>query len=340
MAVCLCAVAACALFLPGFVLGAKPAPDNSPGTTAALTEFPPGGAQTVPAALPAPAGDQPTPSAGSLFVALPWGSEEGQVGLVAPGEGLVRGPESLAVAPDGRVVILDSVNRRLVLLDSGGTFMTSLPLPLTEPRFLAVSDDLLYVLDCDADRQVVALDWGGATLGAVQLPELGDVVTGLFVTDSGPCVEVAHERVFLLEAEDGSLPGARTDAASMADRRAATGDGAPARAHLRPLPGRPVRPALKHAAQMTFKPQGSPLVKLFEVDAKDLKAAKTAESTLSLASGSTVEHLVSVDGDGGDGLVVGARLASTGSKASGRPVLWIGRFASSSGAGKGAGAGG
>ena len=59
---------------------------------------PPSGtlAEEQPAALP---------SAGSVLVTLPWGSGEGQVGLMRVDEGLTRGPEALAVAPDGRIAV-------------------------------------------------------------------------------------------------------------------------------------------------------------------------------------------------------------------------------------------
>ena len=63
-----------------------------------------------------------TPSVGVHLVTLPWGSGPGAVGLARPLDGLARGPEALAVAPDGRIAILDSVNRRVVTLDSSGAY--------------------------------------------------------------------------------------------------------------------------------------------------------------------------------------------------------------------------
>ena len=351
----LCAGAALALFVPGFVFGAGPAAVTSPEGAAAT------GAPTAPGAPAGPDAPQ-SASTGSLLVTLPWGSGHGQIGLAAPTEGLVRGPEALAVAPDGRVAILDSVNRRVVLLDAGGAVLGCTPLPLTEPRFLAVSDDLLYVLDCDADRRLVALDWSGAGLGEAELPELGDVVTGLFATDSGPCVEVAHESVFLIEPGEGSLQateaGAATAASAVtspgtvtttvapgaagkvakADPGAPPDSRAPARAQLRSLPGRPLGVALGQAAKVTFKPGRGPALELFEVDAKTLGSSKKAEMELVVAPRHSVEHLVSVDDDGSGGMVVGARLLSTDPNASGQPSLWIGRFASGTGGRTAAGA--
>ncbi|MFH0915595.1 MAG: hypothetical protein V1912_04020, partial [bacterium] len=224
-AVSLCAVAAFVLFVPRFVLGAGGPPSATPSETAPGLAAPTGlGSAASPAVEPAATLADATASTalsrGSLLVTLPWGSADGQVGLQAPGEGLVRGPEAVAVAPNGRVAILDSVNKRVVLLDGDGTFVNAVPLALTEPRFLAVSDDRLYVLDCDGDRRLAAVDWSGAGQGVAALPELDDVVTGLFVTDSGPCVEVAHESVFLVEPSEGSWQTAATGAdASVVDAK-------------------------------------------------------------------------------------------------------------------------
>ena len=100
-------------------------------------------------------------SAGERLAILPWGSGPGAVGLAKSLEGLARGPEALAVAPDGRIAILDSVNRRVVTLDSSGTFLAALPLELSAPRFIAVDNDNIHVLDADDDRRLVSLDWQG-----------------------------------------------------------------------------------------------------------------------------------------------------------------------------------
>jgi len=347
-AVGMCVVAACSLFVPGFVLGAEPTAATDPSGPASGFA-PPGVAPppntqagvppaTAPRATPegalatAAAPTPMAPSGGSLLATLPWGSGYGQVGLNAPGEGLVRGPEALAVAPDGRIAILDSVNRRVVVLDAGGAFMAAIPLALAEPRFLAVSNDRLYVLDCDADRQVVTLDWSGAGQGTAALPELDDVVTGLFITDFGPCVEVAHESVFLVEPSGESLQTAATGAGATVDPRApSSGRIGSVRARLRPLAGRPVGTDLGRAAKVTFKPGKNPQVRLFKVDAKSLQAVQTADTSLALAPGRAVEHLVSVDGDGSGGVIVGARLLSKGAKAPGQPSLWLTRLAPDAG---------
>ena len=320
IAVGLCALAACALFVPGFVLGAEPPAAGPDGRAAAV----------APAIDPKGAAiSQIAPSAGVLLVTLPWGGGDGQVGLLAPGEGLARGPEALAVAPDGRIAVLDSVNKRLVLLDARGRSVGTAPVALSEPRFLAADNDRLYVLDCDVDRRLVTLDWSGVSLAAAVLPELDDVVTGLFSTDVGPCVEVAHESVFLINQTDS---GIQTAATASNLQVASTGPAKPLRAELRALAGRPLDRRLGRVAKVTFKPGKNAEIRLSSIDKKSLKAKQTAELSAVLAPGRALEHVVSVDGDGSGGLLVGARLLDTDAKGAGRPSLIISRLSSSAAA--------
>jgi hypothetical protein len=282
-----CILAVGALVVPGIVLGADP-----PGTFES--------ADTEPAA-----------PAGSLLVTLPWGSGDGQVGLLQPTEGLVQGPEALAIAPDGRVAVLDSANHRLLLLDPAGQIVGTIAVALAQPRFLAVDDNKLYVLDCDADRRLAVFAWDGADLGTLALPPLTDVVTGLFATSAGPCVEVAHESAFLVSqpAQGVAAVGSDTTTVATARRAAASGGhGRPAQASLHELAGRPLDADLERAARVTFRPGQKVRIRSFEIDKASLGAVSSVDLSPAIASGRSVEHLVSVDGDGNGGFIVGARL--------------------------------
>jgi len=334
-----CALAASALFVPGFVFGAEATEvaepveateavaASEPAAAAEAVEQPetgePGGAVDGDPAGPA-VEETAWPAAaseGALLVTLPWGAGAGEVGLAKPTEGLVRGPEALAVAPDGRIAVLDSVNRRLVYLDDAGSVTGNTVVPLAEPRFLAVDDKRLYVLDCDADRLLVTLDWDGTLMGATALPELDDVVTGMFATPRGPSIEIAHDGVFLLHATG---------------RRVATTAGlATTGAVLRPLGGRPVTTDLDKTARVTFAPGRGVRVKSFRVDKDSLSAAQTSEASPAVAPGRAIEHLVSVDGDGRGGLVIGARLADAEQGVRGRAVLALTRVAAAATASRG-----
>ncbi len=306
-AVSLLALLMCAFFVPGFVLRA--AAETTVPTAQPAPVQPDG---TEPAAEPVPAQPVPVePPPGRALATLPWGDGAGEVGLVQPAEGLTRGPEALAVAPDGRIAILDSVNSRLVLLAGDGSLAGAVPLRLSEPRFLAVDNDLLYVLDADSDRKLVCLDWQGAEIHSGRMPAVDDVVTELFATDGGPCVEVAHEQVFLVRFKDSGNKKA---------------DGSPEAASLQALAGRPLDRDLGKAVEVTFKPKEGMKLKRFKLDMKSLKAVQISAVTPALPSGTEVEHLVSVDGDGRGGLIVGARLLRKQGDPDNAPSLLIGRM--------------
>jgi hypothetical protein len=303
VAASLCILAAGALLVPGLVFGAEDSPRGSASGDSA----------------------QAASAENALLVTLPWGSGEGQVGLCRPAEGLTRGPEALAVAPDGRIAVLDSVNRRVLLLDAGGQVTGLVSVPLKEPRFLAVDDSRLYVLDCDADRRLATLDWSGASIGIVSIPTLPDVVTGLFATVAGPCVEVAHRTSFLLSAAGSSL----VTVAGSPGAKAAGGVSSPAQGSLRALEGRPVDRALGRLARVTFKPGQNPSIKSLKFDQTNFKSTKTNELAPTIASGRAIEHLVSVDGDGSGGLIVGARLREPEMREGGQAYLVLTKLAAS-----------
>jgi hypothetical protein len=318
----LLALVLCAFFVPGFVLRAAadttvptalPAPVQ-PGTGETL---PPSPGAAEPASTPVqPAPVEPPP--GRALVTLPWGAGVGQVGLVKAAEGLTRGPEALAVAPDGRIAVLDSVNARLVLLADDGAFTANVPVDLSQPRFLAIDNDLLYVLDADVDQKLLCFDWQGAEVLSGRMPAVGDAVTGLFATDGGPCLEVAHNEVFLVKLTDKAKKSA-------ADRMAAVEPSAPAT--LEAIPGRPLDHDLAKTAKVTFEPKQGVKLKSYKVDKKTLKAVQIQAVTPALPSGKEVEHLVSVDGDGRGGLIVGARLLRKQTDPKDAPSLIIGRLA-------------
>jgi hypothetical protein len=307
LAASLLALVLCAVLVPGFVMGAEPeavaAGDQTSTTGSSESESP--------ALEPSPAGPMPQ---GTALVTLPWGNGPGQLGLAKATEGLTRGPEALAVAPDGRVAILDSVNRRLVLLAEDGTPVRTVPLVLSQPRFLAVDNGVIYVLDSESDRRLACLDWQGTEVGGGSLPVLDDVVTGLFATDAGACLEVAHDAVFLIDLKDGAEQGAEGDRTVPAA--------------LRALAGRPLDRDLAKEVKIIFKPEQGLKLKRFKVDKKTFKTLQTKGSSLSFPADREIEHLVSADGDGMGGLIVGARLLRSPDAAADSPSLVIGCLAS------------
>ena len=314
----------CALFVPGLVVPADA--DTTSSTQAVPVEGVPGQPTTTDPAPIRPVPAEPAP--GRRLVTLPWGAGDGQVGIVQPAEGLTRGPEALAVAPDGRIVILDTMNSRLVLLAADGSFSGTIPLTLAQPRFLTVDNGLIYVLDADADQQLLCMDWQGAQIHTAQLPELDDVVTGLFATADGPCVEVAHDEVFAVEFKDNSKQGTGDGAAAATTRATPTGQATrPAPAALHSIAGRPLDHDLTKATKITFRPKAGVTLKRFKVDKKTYKGVQTRASAPAFGAGTTIEHLISVDGDGRGGVIIGARLLRGKGDPKDAPSLIVGRLA-------------
>jgi hypothetical protein len=271
--------AACALVVPGLAFAA-----TEPTVSEAPTD--PGSMELAASA------DQA--AASTVLVTLPWGQGDDQVGLFRTKEGLTRGPEALAIAPDGRMAVLDSINQRLLLLDQTGHVTGKIQVPLAAPRFLALDDGMLYVLDADVDRQLTSFTWSGELATVVTLPPLADVVTALFATSEGACVEVAHQTAFLLS---GSF--------HLSASENSTGT---APAPDCELAGRPLDRELQRVVQVTYSAEQGVRVRSGEVGTSDLTVSNVTESAPLIASGRSIEHLVSVDSDGRGGLVIGARL--------------------------------
>ena len=324
-----CALAACALFTPVTVFGAQLIPDPGPeqvGKADPTATVPPQPAETTSGAVDAAAGTSlvaasysaaATPSSGTLLVTLPWGSGPGQVGLTQPTEGLTRGPEALAVSPNGRIAVLDSVNRRVLFLDSQGQVTGSAFVKLQEPRFLAVTDGRVYVLDCDSSRKLVMMSWTGSYCCIASLPSLPDVVTGLFATANGPCVEVAHDQVFRV----GGIMGIKSKG-DISDADPVVVDSDPS---LADMAGRPVDTGCFEAVKLTFAPASSP-VALASIDDGTNTTIRTSSLDLAVPSGRSIEHLLSVDGDTAGNVVVGARLLDADSSET-QALLVLRRFA-------------
>jgi len=83
----------------------------------------------------------PTDEAACSEHVLAWGSDAGQVGLLPAGEErLARGAPAVAVAPNGLLYVLDSVNRRVLALDRTGAAHTFAEVPL-DAEEIAVGPD-------------------------------------------------------------------------------------------------------------------------------------------------------------------------------------------------------
>jgi hypothetical protein len=317
-AVALGIATACALLVPGLAPEVKAAqPGPSPVTT------------------------QPSLGQGSAFasvasssplVVIPWGSGPGQVGLSRPTEGLAEGPQSLAVAADGRIAVLDSVNHRIVELDSKGAVTGTVAVPLTEARFLAVTADRLYALDSDSDGRLLVMDWGGQMLASVPVPALDQPVTGLFATDRGPCLELAHEHTYLLQVQNpvSAASSAQSDEMAVGGLAPGTG-GSEGKAQMHEIRGRPLGRDLGDLVSASFKRGQAPQLKFSKTPKGGVDASPAGESQLGLPGGFDLEYLVSIDGDGHGGMVVGAHILGRSGQTK-QPALLVAHLRPTSGA--------
>lgn len=130
------------------------------------------------------------------------------MGRERPREGNAEGPLSLGVGPDGKLVVLDQVNKRLVVSRPDGTPEKAVKLPARTPEDIApAKDGKVAVLDRTHDKAVTIVDGDGNALGKLPLaPELIDkpgAVTGVFVDGDDVYAERKHGACILL----GKLSG-------------------------------------------------------------------------------------------------------------------------------------
>ncbi|MHB9148983.1 MAG: hypothetical protein ACYC33_02680 [Thermoleophilia bacterium] len=246
------------------------------------------GASTTPAAaaaenvqvlLTAPA----EASGGSPLFTLPWGDGPGQVGLVRRADEESRGPEALAVAPDGRVAMLDSVNDRLLLLTPAGDPVATAPLDVAAPRFLAVDSDQVLVLDADDSQRLLTYSWSGERLADVSVGPFDEPVTALLVDSQGqPLIETNHDRV----ADPAEFSPGRN-----------------AQAEARGRPANAGTPGVAVSGRMS--PGGRP-----HVEESDAANGRRRAWDLALQHGGRIDHLVSLDTDTQGRVIVGLRMES------------------------------
>ena len=104
--------------------------------------------------------------------ALSWGRGDAALGLDSGPEQSRIGPSAFDIAPDGSVVLLDQVNRRLAVLRHGDR-TTHLPIAFSggEGDVAVGADGTVYVLDSATRPMVRAFTLAGALIAATPLAE-------------------------------------------------------------------------------------------------------------------------------------------------------------------------
>ncbi len=161
--------------------------------------------------------DDETPAAvpRSVFARANLGSGPGELGHSRPDEANPEGPMSLAEGPDGTLVVLDQVNRRLVRFDRDGNPIGTSPLTMSEPQDLAIAPDgTTAVLDWLVDHSVTVIGANGQQLGSLPIegegiPE-GGGVTAVMVDDEDVYVERENGPLVRIGDVHGNVADTRT----------------------------------------------------------------------------------------------------------------------------------
>jgi hypothetical protein len=137
----------------------------------------------------------------SIVRAFTWGHGESALGLDSGREQSRIGPSAFDIGPDGSLVLLDQVNRRLVVLRRGAA-PAQIPIEFSGGEGdLAVGDDgTVYVLDSSTTPVVRAFTAAGAPIAAGRLAEpIADMIR---VGPGGPLVHSYPSELWLPTGPD------------------------------------------------------------------------------------------------------------------------------------------
>ncbi len=207
----------------------------------------------------------------SVVVEAGWGAGPGKFGRKRAAESSPEGPMALSVAPDGSVVIIDQVNRRIERFKDGHSVSTTPIGGDTVQDLVLGPEGRMVLLDRFIDRGIQVYGSDGQLLNDVPLSgktELGSL-TGVFADERGIYVEREHGMVQRVADANGN----RT-----------SGD--------RELPGRPSRDGqLVIAAAMLERQSGQ-----FQIRAFDrAKGTQVWDRVIQLPT--PILHLVMLDSD-------------------------------------------
>lgn len=104
-----------------------------------------------------------------VVASVPVGSGVDKISIMPVVEGdTARGPQSLTVLPNGEIMVLDAIQRQILILKDG-QYQESILLPFTVyPTDILVDAGRVYVLDA---KNVFVVDRKGALVGQYPLPE-------------------------------------------------------------------------------------------------------------------------------------------------------------------------
>ncbi|MBW1809633.1 MAG: hypothetical protein JRJ87_15670 [Deltaproteobacteria bacterium] len=144
----------------------------------------------------------------------PWGSGRGELGRAEAFESAPEGPMSFVVDAQGRTLVLDQVNSRVVVFEQGEP-VKEIEIPAATYQELKLDNDgNLILLDRLAQREITLLDLDGRVISEVNLEgpgvREGGAVTALFSRADGIWVEVEHRNLVRLSDATGSAVDERS----------------------------------------------------------------------------------------------------------------------------------
>jgi hypothetical protein len=170
-----------------------------------------------------PLGAEAVRRPGSVTASFSWGQGDGALGLNSGREQARIGPSAFDVAPDGSLVVLDQVNKRLVVRRGGHDRVVPIAFAGGEGDLAVAGDGTIYVLDGDSQPVVRAFTASGYPIASTPLAEpVADMVRA---GPDGPLVH-AYPSEMWLPTGRGRLPLAPQQQLTAARSARATEGGA------------------------------------------------------------------------------------------------------------------
>ncbi len=141
-----------------------------------------------------------------IVVAGGWGGGAGQFGRKRQAESNPEGPMAVSTAPDGSVLVVDQVNRRVVRYKEG-KLVSAIPIGGDTVQDLAIGPEgRVVLLDRFVDRGIQVYGPDGKLLNDVSLPSKLDLgsLTGVFADEHGIYVERDHGQVTQVADANGN----------------------------------------------------------------------------------------------------------------------------------------
>lgn len=167
-----------------------------------------GGADARDASSAARTAEEGDAGGANVVVRAKWGSARGELGRERPQEGNAEGPMSFAAGPDGSIVVLDQINRRVVRYDAKGRVTSVSDAPATTQDVAIGRDGSTALLDRLGTKSITLTDPSGKKVGELSLEraaKVGDpgLVTGTFIDGKNVYVEKEHGALVLVGTTDG-----------------------------------------------------------------------------------------------------------------------------------------